>query len=260
MIKDNGYQDTISVLRGRAEDVMLPDGVKADVLVSEWMGFYLFHESMLDTVLKARDRFLVPGGLMFPSSASLFICPVSMKKFHKENFDGWSNMYGFDLSSLIHPLKQKLLREPQIVTLEPSQLLATPELVSHLELQFVEPEDVRNIVGNVKFNVSKNDVLHGFACWFKVDFNGPVCHTLDTSPEMPETHWKQSVILLPDALLVSKGEEVLCNLYLQQDPGTPRRYNISLEIPEGEMSETSDVEQSDSLVEQMIEEAIMSKS
>ena len=37
-----------------------------DVIVSEWMGYCLFYESMLDTVLYARDKWLVEGGLMFP--------------------------------------------------------------------------------------------------------------------------------------------------------------------------------------------------
>jgi hypothetical protein len=30
------------------------------------MGYCLFYESMLDTVLYARDKWLKPGGLMFP--------------------------------------------------------------------------------------------------------------------------------------------------------------------------------------------------
>jgi len=35
-----------------------------DVIISEWMGFYLLHESMLDSVLVARDRFLKKGLLI----------------------------------------------------------------------------------------------------------------------------------------------------------------------------------------------------
>ena len=29
---------------------------QVDVIVSEWMGYFLFYESMLDTVLYARDK------------------------------------------------------------------------------------------------------------------------------------------------------------------------------------------------------------
>lgn len=40
------------------EEVELP--VKeVDVIVSEWMGYCLFYESMLDTVIYARDKWLV---------------------------------------------------------------------------------------------------------------------------------------------------------------------------------------------------------
>ena len=35
--------------------------LQVDVIISEWMGNFLFKESMLDTVLMARDRFLKPG-------------------------------------------------------------------------------------------------------------------------------------------------------------------------------------------------------
>jgi SAM-dependent methyltransferase len=34
-IKANGYSDKITVLRGKVEDIELPEGVKADVIISE---------------------------------------------------------------------------------------------------------------------------------------------------------------------------------------------------------------------------------
>ena len=50
--------DKITFIRGKVEEVELPvSGV--DVIISEWMGYFLFYESMLDTVLFARDKWLV---------------------------------------------------------------------------------------------------------------------------------------------------------------------------------------------------------
>ena len=40
--------------------------LQVDIIISEWMGYCLFYESMLDTVLYARDKWLKPDGLMFP--------------------------------------------------------------------------------------------------------------------------------------------------------------------------------------------------
>jgi protein arginine N-methyltransferase 3 len=49
------------IIRGKVEDIILPDGIThVDVIVSEWMGYALLYESMLDSVLVARDRFLRP--------------------------------------------------------------------------------------------------------------------------------------------------------------------------------------------------------
>ena len=48
----------ITLIRGKVEEIDLPVE-KVDVLVSEWMGYCLFYESMLDTVIFARDKWLV---------------------------------------------------------------------------------------------------------------------------------------------------------------------------------------------------------
>ena len=48
----------ITLIHGKVEEVELPVE-KVDILISEWMGYFLFYESMLDTVLYARDKWLV---------------------------------------------------------------------------------------------------------------------------------------------------------------------------------------------------------
>ena len=50
----------ITLIKGKMEEVELPVE-KVDVIVSEWMGYCLFYESMLDTVICARDKWLVGG-------------------------------------------------------------------------------------------------------------------------------------------------------------------------------------------------------
>ena len=55
IIRENGLQDKITVLKGKAEE----QGVeKVDVLISEWMGYCLHFEGMLDSVINVRGNFL----------------------------------------------------------------------------------------------------------------------------------------------------------------------------------------------------------
>ena len=237
----NGFSDQITVIQGKAEDVRLPDGQKADILISEWMGFYLFHESMLNTVITVRDNLLKPDGLMLPSSASLYVCPVSMKRLWEDKFEYWDNVYGFDFSPMLVGAQTKALSQPTITTINQSQCLSKPKLLTHLELLYVESDDIKNIVGNFKFDVCKSDLLHGFACWFDVKFEGESLVTLNTGPLSPETHWKQTVILLPQALLATKGDKVECRIQMTQDVSNPRAYNISVEMgDEPEQAEAQD--------------------
>jgi len=50
----------VVLVKGKVEEVTLPDGIeKVDIIISEWMGYCLFYESMLQTVLFARDKWLV---------------------------------------------------------------------------------------------------------------------------------------------------------------------------------------------------------
>lgn len=41
------------------------DCVAVDVIISEWMGYFLLRESMFDSVICARDRWLRPDGAMY---------------------------------------------------------------------------------------------------------------------------------------------------------------------------------------------------
>jgi hypothetical protein len=75
IVEDNMLSDNVTIIKGRVEDVMLPCMV--DIIVSEWMGFYLVHESMMRSVLVARDRFLKPGGCMIPETADIFCAPAN---------------------------------------------------------------------------------------------------------------------------------------------------------------------------------------
>ena len=77
IVAANGLQERVKLVQGTLETVALPEGVeKVDVIVSEWMGYFLLREAMLDSVLYARDTYLKPGGAMYPSHAQIIMAPL----------------------------------------------------------------------------------------------------------------------------------------------------------------------------------------
>ena len=77
------------MIKSRVEDIVaLPHGLThVDVIVSEWMGYFLLYESMLDTVLLARDKYLKPDGLIFPDVATLYIAAIEDSEYKEEKIN-----------------------------------------------------------------------------------------------------------------------------------------------------------------------------
>ncbi len=90
IVKANGLADKVVLLRGKMEEVTLPfpPGIdKVDIIISEWMGYFLYYESMLDTVLFARDRYLAKGGLIFPDKATMYISGIEDGDYKHEKIE-----------------------------------------------------------------------------------------------------------------------------------------------------------------------------
>ena len=61
------------------------------------------HERMLECYVKARDRFLKPGGKMMPTIGEIVTAPITDETLHQEqglkaSFWESQNYYGVDLS------------------------------------------------------------------------------------------------------------------------------------------------------------------
>ena len=75
IVQINDMSNDITLLQGKMEEVTLPFPT-VDIILSEWMGYFLLYESMLDTVLYARDKYLTPKGLIFPDKATIFLAGI----------------------------------------------------------------------------------------------------------------------------------------------------------------------------------------
>ena len=84
IVEQNGFSDVVEVIQGKLEDLTLPVEY-VDIIISEWMGYFLLYESMLDTVIYARDKYLRPGtGIMMPDKAVLYLCGIEDAEYKAE--------------------------------------------------------------------------------------------------------------------------------------------------------------------------------
>ncbi|KAL5994786.1 Protein arginine N-methyltransferase 3 [Asimina triloba] len=104
----------ITVVQCMVEDlnksIQIPPN-SVDVLVSEWMGYCLLYESMLSSVLFARDHWLKPDGAILPDSATMFVAGFGKGG---TSIPFWENVYGFDMSCIGKEVSEDAARTPII--------------------------------------------------------------------------------------------------------------------------------------------------
>lgn len=232
IIEANNMQDKITLIKGKVEEVELPVE-KVDIIVSEWMGYCLFYESMLNTVLFARDKWLKPDGLMFPDKASLFVCAIEDRQYKDEKVFWWDRVYGFDMSAI----RKVAITEPLVDVVEPKQVVTNSYLIKEVDLQTVKIEDL-TFSAPFRLFCQRNDYIHALVAFFTVEFSH--CHKrtgFSTAPDCQYTHWKQTVFYFEDYLTVKYGEEIVGSFGVQPNTRNSRDLDFKIDLAfDGEYS------------------------
>lgn len=223
IVKANKLDHIVHVLHGKMEEVTLPVE-KVDIIISEWMGYFLLYESMLDTVLWARDKYLVTGGHLFPDKASLFITAIEDAEYRRDKIDFWDNVYGFDMSVI----KEQALLEPLVDTCDPKQIITDAAPILDIDLYTVRKEDL-DFTTPFTLTVSRDDYFHAFVAYFTCEFSRT--HTklkFSTSPRSRYTHWKSTVFYTEEPLPVHERDQIKGKISVCRNAQNPRDLDIEL--------------------------------
>ncbi|KAG0614089.1 hypothetical protein M758_6G150400 [Ceratodon purpureus] len=251
LVAGNNLEDVVEVIQGSIEDITLPEQV--DVIISEWMGYFLVRESMFDSVIHARDRWLKPSGMMYPSHARMFLAPVEtslgerkIKQF-EHSMAVWdrftretADKYGVDMRVLNDPYREEqrkyFLQTSVWNSLNPNQIIGEPALVKEFDCLTATLEEVSVIRSQFRvpigFGSSKID---GFAGWFDVHFRGRSSDPADneieltTAPNLNHTtHWGQQVFLLHPPISARNGDVLVGELEITRSKHNHRLMDVTV--------------------------------
>lgn len=230
IVEENKLSHRVKVIKAKIEDLdKLPDDyTEVDIIISEWMGYCLFYESMLDTIIYARDKWLKKkGGLLFPDKASLFLTAIEDRAYKNRKINFWDDVYGFKMSCI----KQLAMSEPLVDNVDPKQIVTCQYLIKEVDLHKVKKEDL-TYETPFCLTAKKDEYIHAFMTYFTVDFTA--CHTpigFSTSPEANKyTHWKQTVFYFPEYIAVQKGEDVKGKFKMSPNETNRRDLDFELQI------------------------------
>mmetsp|Transcript_17551 Transcript_17551/g.37958 ORF Transcript_17551/g.37958 Transcript_17551/m.37958 type:complete len:593 (+) Transcript_17551:81-1859(+) len=205
IVKLNGYDHVVTCVRGKIETLLENDGLPlsagetVDVIVSEWMGYALFFETMLPSVMAARDAVMTPGsGTMFPNVSKIFI--EGGTGFERLAY--WDDVHSLDMSPMKERMVSELTNEAWVEVIEDENIVTNrTKVMEHDlnackddELDFEAPFELRLRDGAS----SGEDIvkIHQLVVSFDIEFSVPGTNAVSftTGCQGTPTHWKQTVL------------------------------------------------------------------
>jgi type I protein arginine methyltransferase len=257
MVESNGLSDIVEVIQSSAEELNLPCGEGGvDVIISEWMGYMLLRESMLDSVLRARNKWLNPStGVMFPSHATMYWGAISFEedRHHKMNeyansMADWHDFaksmksnYNIKVDCLTETYDKEqadyFIHSALWTELSSEHLVGQSIVMKTLDLNTCTLEDAE-AVDRMRYsmNVPIPTRVSGFAGWFTTDFAGSNTNPatkrviLSTGPEVGYTHWGQQVFYLRDAIECPGNTSLSGNLSMVRQEVNKRLYDMHFSV------------------------------
>ena len=254
-VEKNGFSDRIQVIQGRVEDFNTQRQIgkeKVDIIISEWMGYGLLFEGMLDSVLRARDMYLKEDGLLVPSHCNIRLAPIADADWIADATGAkfWKDVYGFDFSSMI---PGGLLNTREIGVFDvPHTALCGSANAHLLEMKTASISDLSFKIP-LRMTLDRDvQSLQAIAIWFDTIFVHPGSSqdikTIDdvdwqkngipglgfsTGPANTPTHWHQAVLLLDDEVAkkqsFKKGEVLEGTLQYAKEKGDDRGITVTVE-------------------------------
>lgn len=239
LVRSNGLEDVIKVIKGKIEEIQLPEQV--DVIISEPMGVMLFHERMIESYLYARDNFMKTEakGLnesFYPSVGNLNIAPFTDGAMYADmrsrcKFWEEENFYGVDLSSMKAIALDQIFAQPVVGGFDPNTLMSK-DVEKRISFVSDDVKELYEIRIPFQFEMKYTGVVHGLAGWFSVGFLGPECvEWLQTGPTQDRTHWQQCRFFFRKPVGVNAGE-FLSGEY-KMSVNDQRSYNVCIEAQIG---------------------------
>lgn len=216
--------ENVKLIKGRLEDTDI--GVeKVDVIVSEWMGYFLLFEGMMDSLIYARDRHLVEGGTLLPNRCNMSLVAFGDEERHAELIGFWDDVYGFNMSCM----KPEVLKDAVIEICRPQFILSEPNVITDIDLMTATTETC-NFKYDFKLKVLKSGKVTSFVGYFDTFFELPHSVSFSTGPVATPTHWKQTVFYLKDPVSVEVGQVIEGTIKCRRHVKEMRSLSVSIRV------------------------------
>ena len=199
----NGFTDRIEFIEQPSTHVVLPERVNA--IVGDIHDTFGLQTHGLAALMDARDRWLLPGGVLIPCGIRLMTAPIEAPDLYRKSVDVWNRrIQDVDLS----PLRSLAANHPVATRIERSQTLAEPATLAVIDLERLQRV---YIDGTSHSEITRDGIMHGICGCFVTTLADGV-QMGNVPGETETTNFAQAFFPLESPVAVNAGDRVVIRI------------------------------------------------
>jgi len=218
LAEKNGFADRIVFHHQDSRLYDLPE--KVNVVVSELIGHIAFEEGMVESLFDAKERFLIPSGVIIPERVQLRVAVVEENEIYPKYIECWRTIKGIDYSLL----REEAVKACYITAMSDRNLLSEPETFFTVDFCKDEKPILR---GTKIFSALRFGLVNGIFLWFDAILAPEI--RLSSGP-WTRTHWKQCFAPIATPIAVNAGDKISVEIDMQLRTKEYNSFNLVFKI------------------------------
>jgi protein arginine N-methyltransferase 1 len=192
----NGCADRIEFFESLSIEITLPE--PATVIISDLRGVLPWFEQHIPSIIDARERLSVRGGVLIPRRDLLWAALIEAPEQYQDLVGPWRR---FDLN--LSAGERLITNTWRKSYLKPEQLLVDPVCWTTIDYNEVKNADVH---AEISWQAARDGTAHGVAVWFDSELADEV--TFSNHPAAPRMIYGVGLFPFSQPIAITKGEHI----------------------------------------------------
>ncbi|XP_038132198.1 protein arginine N-methyltransferase 3-like, partial [Cyprinodon tularosa] len=165
----------------------------------------------------------------YPDLCNISLAAVGDAEKHQSRIGFWDDVYGFNMACM----KSAVVPEAVVEVVNAETLISEPAVIQMLDCNTVCLSELE-FTADFSLKMTKTTELTAIVGYFDIFFDKGCSNKVifSTGPQVPKTHWKQTVFLLEKPMAVKAGEELQGRINVRKNKKDPRSLFVTFDLPD----------------------------
>jgi histone-arginine methyltransferase CARM1 len=224
----NGVGDKVVPVRCKVGDPKADEIIseKVDIVLAMPLSLLCLHDSPLQELVTARDRWLKKDGILVPRQLSIFMAPLTDGGTHaylKTQADFWddTNFFGIDFSKMKEAAYLEHFSQPMSGQIDQDALMCKIPNRFEIDLTTKSVKELNNMTMPFLFRCDNRGIAHGFGFWFELRLGLRAANgesVVRSGPSTGEAQWYTCRMIMPEKMSVTPSTTIVGEVNMATNP------------------------------------------